>query len=132
MVQANMVRPLPSTISSTSSIIQGKRRSRRGGASAWLWSLCAFLLILCILLFTALVLVAKRAARETHPVHGHNYYDINGNWLSSRNESLLAEEPAFGDKNKSVIVLVNQFNTKSRGDEGVAVSPGESNLRAIC
>lgn len=77
MVQSNMVRPLPSTISSTSSIIHqsGKRGLGRGrGVAPWLVSLSAVLFMLCIFLLAALVLVAKRDARESSSAAAHNRY----------------------------------------------------------
>lgn len=97
MVQGgnNLVRPLPSTISSTSSIIQSGKRRRRGTGQAWLWSLCAFLFILCIFLFAGLVLVSKRnsSSSATKYLYNHTYglFDGVGDQLS----------------NKSVIVLPN-------------------------
>lgn len=95
MVQGNTVRPLPSTISSTSSIIQGKRRSYRGrGASVWLWSLSAVLFILCIFLLAALILVAKRGARDSTA-------------LPSPVSRGISDEPQLSKSNKSVIVLIN-------------------------
>lgn len=106
MVQSNMVRPLPSTISSTSSISHqlDKRRLRGRSTTTWLWSLCIFLFVLASFLLTALILIGKKSARESSyhhlPLHHYNHTELS-------NES----------QNKSVIVLINQFGNRS-GDHG--------------
>lgn len=102
MVQGgnNMVRPLPSTISSTSSIIQSGKRRRRGTGQSWLWTLCAFLFILCIFLLAGLVLVSKRASSSKSLSGNHTFsslFDGIGDQLSN----------GPSENNKSVIVLPN-------------------------
>lgn len=117
MVQSNMVRPLPSTISSTSSISHqlDKRRLRGRATTTWLWSLCIFLFVLACFLLTALILIGKKGARESshHHLALHNYnYTVLSNQLS--NES----------QNKSVIVLINQFGNRSGDHDQVNGSSG--------
>lgn len=120
MVQGNTVRPLPSTISSTSSIIQGKGRGGRRwgrGSSAWLWSLCAFLLVLCLFLLTTLVLIAKRESSAL-PTSSSSLRDSPG-FSSPRDQQQLSNE------NKSVIVLVNRS-----GDTSSTSSPSSPSSAA--